>query len=373
MERKSIGSFIAALRKANGFTQKELAEMLNVSDKAVSRWERDESAPDISLLPVIAEIFEITTDELLCGERKRTDSQTTIKPDKNPRANLQIKNLLISSMNKFKSLSLISLGISATAILTIILLDHFVHNNFITAICTIFLLVLSVVCEIIFISNFMNSTYSSETENELINTYKVNVINYSKNFFAINFYILFVIFVFACIPLISDIVTIQTSSTVTDWLFQLMLNNQTLTGFITTTSYSLFFILAAIILGIFAYLLFKTIWLFVTDMLSQKQIYPIDEATQKKRKFIKRFFAVSLTVITLTLIALICLSAAIPNVINITFTTETESTYSVTQSGFNMSLTVFAAFSIFVTIIEYIVMALVYLLLTRKKKHSKQN
>lgn len=47
MERKSIGSFIAALRKSNGLTQKQLAEKLNVSDKAVSRWERDECAHDI--------------------------------------------------------------------------------------------------------------------------------------------------------------------------------------------------------------------------------------------------------------------------------------------------------------------------------------
>ncbi|MEG1176782.1 MAG: helix-turn-helix transcriptional regulator, partial [Ruthenibacterium sp.] len=57
MERKTIGSFIAVLRKANGLTQKDLAEKLNVSDKSVSRWERDDGAPDLSLVPVIAEIF----------------------------------------------------------------------------------------------------------------------------------------------------------------------------------------------------------------------------------------------------------------------------------------------------------------------------
>ena len=67
MERKSIGAFISALRKSNGMTQKELAEKLCVSDKAVSRWERDESAPDLYLIPVIAEIFGVTSDELLLG------------------------------------------------------------------------------------------------------------------------------------------------------------------------------------------------------------------------------------------------------------------------------------------------------------------
>lgn len=54
MEKKTIGGFIAALRKANGMTQKDLAERLNVSDKTVSRWERDEGAPDLSVIPVIA-------------------------------------------------------------------------------------------------------------------------------------------------------------------------------------------------------------------------------------------------------------------------------------------------------------------------------
>lgn len=41
MEKRTIGQFIAALRKANGLTQRELAEKLNVTDKTVSRWERD--------------------------------------------------------------------------------------------------------------------------------------------------------------------------------------------------------------------------------------------------------------------------------------------------------------------------------------------
>ena len=73
----SIGSFIAALRKANGLTQKQLAEKLNVSDKAVSRWERDECAPDLSLIPVISEIFGITSDELLRGQRAAPDAVPT--------------------------------------------------------------------------------------------------------------------------------------------------------------------------------------------------------------------------------------------------------------------------------------------------------
>lgn len=66
---KSMGSFIAVLRTAAGMTQRELADKLNVSDKTVSRWERDINAPDLSLLPILADLFGITCDELLRGER----------------------------------------------------------------------------------------------------------------------------------------------------------------------------------------------------------------------------------------------------------------------------------------------------------------
>ena len=76
MEKKSIGEFIAVLRKANGMTQKQLAEKLAVSDKTVSRWERSETAPDLTLIPVIAELFGVTSDELLRGEKKRTEQET---------------------------------------------------------------------------------------------------------------------------------------------------------------------------------------------------------------------------------------------------------------------------------------------------------
>ena len=74
MEKKTLGSFLAALRKANGMTQKDLADRLNVSDKAVSRWERDENCPDLTLIPVIADIFGVTSDELLRGERNTAEA-----------------------------------------------------------------------------------------------------------------------------------------------------------------------------------------------------------------------------------------------------------------------------------------------------------
>lgn len=70
MEKKSLGAFIARLRKEKGLTQKQLAELLNVSDKTVSHWECDETSPDISLLSELAGNLGVTVDELLNGEKK---------------------------------------------------------------------------------------------------------------------------------------------------------------------------------------------------------------------------------------------------------------------------------------------------------------
>ena len=64
---ETIGNRISKHRKEKGLTQEELAEKLGVSSQAVSKWENDQSCPDISLLPILCSIFGISTDELLTG------------------------------------------------------------------------------------------------------------------------------------------------------------------------------------------------------------------------------------------------------------------------------------------------------------------
>ena len=63
--KTQLGANIVAYRKRSGLTQAKLAEQLNYSDKAVSKWERGESMPDVRTLVQLAELFEISTDELL--------------------------------------------------------------------------------------------------------------------------------------------------------------------------------------------------------------------------------------------------------------------------------------------------------------------
>ena len=73
MDQIKIGKFIAALRKEKGYTQQELAEKLNVSNKSISRWENGNTMPDLSLIPPLCEILDISINELLSGERIEND------------------------------------------------------------------------------------------------------------------------------------------------------------------------------------------------------------------------------------------------------------------------------------------------------------
>lgn len=65
MKNQTFGTLIASHRKEQGMTQLQLAEKMGVTDKAVSKWERDLSYPDINSLPKLAEIFGISVDQLM--------------------------------------------------------------------------------------------------------------------------------------------------------------------------------------------------------------------------------------------------------------------------------------------------------------------
>lgn len=75
-QMETFGKFVATLRKKKGMTQLELADKLGVTDKAVSKWERNLSFPDVAILPELAEILNISLDELM---QRRTSGQTGAK------------------------------------------------------------------------------------------------------------------------------------------------------------------------------------------------------------------------------------------------------------------------------------------------------
>jgi transcriptional regulator with XRE-family HTH domain len=67
MDATKIGRFIGAERRAKGWTQRQLADKLQLTDKAISRWETGKGLPDVSLLLPLANVLDITVGELLAG------------------------------------------------------------------------------------------------------------------------------------------------------------------------------------------------------------------------------------------------------------------------------------------------------------------
>ena len=66
--KQTLGALIARTRKEKGMTQLELAEKMGVTDKAVSKWERDLSCPDVSSLPTLAQVLGLSLEELMQGK-----------------------------------------------------------------------------------------------------------------------------------------------------------------------------------------------------------------------------------------------------------------------------------------------------------------
>ena len=81
MDKEKISGFISRLRKEKGMTQKELATTLNVTDKAVSKWERGQGYPDISIISSLAEALGVSVGELLNGERASSPEETPADPE----------------------------------------------------------------------------------------------------------------------------------------------------------------------------------------------------------------------------------------------------------------------------------------------------
>ena len=81
MNEHNIGKTIASLRKSKGWTQAELAEKLNVSDKAVSKWESENGLPEISQLPAMATLFGVPIDYLMTGKTPEKEIVTISKAE----------------------------------------------------------------------------------------------------------------------------------------------------------------------------------------------------------------------------------------------------------------------------------------------------
>lgn len=178
MEKKTMGSFIAALRKANGMTQKELAEKLNVSDKSVSRWERDEGTPDLSLIPVIAEIFHVTCDELLRGERKasgETDGAVHAEGT-DPKGVKQRRWILTGSLSRYRTHSFIAMGIGTAGLIAAMIGNFGFLRAYIGFLVGAVFSLTSLICQTIFVNNAFLSVSDDSLNQDEVGRFRWSVI-----------------------------------------------------------------------------------------------------------------------------------------------------------------------------------------------------
>lgn len=124
MNQEKIGKFILNLRKEKNMTQQELAEKLKVTDRAISNWENGKNMPDLSLFKAICDVFDITINELLSGE-KLQDHEYQEKLEENI---INAAIILKTKRRTYKNILLYTLG--TIIILIIVLLGSlFIIDN----------------------------------------------------------------------------------------------------------------------------------------------------------------------------------------------------------------------------------------------------
>ena len=123
MDKEKLGLFVSQLRKEQHMTQKDLAEKLGVTDKAVSKWERGLSFPDISLLEPLADTFEVSVMELLQGKRLPQEEPTVADS-----ANEALDHLLRISDDEIRKKHVISKSIIILCCVSLMLLVSIILN-----------------------------------------------------------------------------------------------------------------------------------------------------------------------------------------------------------------------------------------------------
>ena len=222
MERKSIGSFIAALRRANGMTQQDLADKLNVSNKAVSRWERDETLPDLTLIPVIAEIFGVTCDEILRGERaippEPSSSRTSEDEEAASRAEARAVQkserraaaIVDRALARFRTAAIVSIALIIVGVIVMFLIGMFYQGG-ITVIGLTVMLIFDVVAAVVTILATLRlreacgGEIAESCDEKTVVRYERTMTGWSYAVFAIIFLIIWFTFTMPMLSVVTEV------------------------------------------------------------------------------------------------------------------------------------------------------------------------
>ena len=161
MTKTDVGGFLAALRKAKGYTQAEAAELLGVSNKTVSNWETGVSSPDISMLPALAELYGVTCDEILRAERVPPAEPEDVSARQREHA---LRYALTRRRSNAVLCGWISAGLSAVGLIVTLIVAFAASNSLIAFLVGLIFLIASLLVTLIACSRAMLMTQQESVE-----------------------------------------------------------------------------------------------------------------------------------------------------------------------------------------------------------------
>ncbi len=183
VDSKKIGKFIAMQRKQLSMTQGNLADKLNITNKAVSKWETGEGYPDISVLPALAEIFEVSVDEILKGEKD--SAETNVNDRYRIKQNTEQANYILGkSIRHFANNYLLSISIMCIGIIVSSLGFKLYNGQYTSLVYSLMISLSSMIIGIMFYNNTYRGfasdieKYNSMVKDKKLDIYKITHIRH---------------------------------------------------------------------------------------------------------------------------------------------------------------------------------------------------
>lgn len=150
MDTQKIGKFLKQLRKEQNLTQEQLGEKVGVTNKTVSRWETGEYMPPVECLKLLSDIYQISINEILAGERL-TQENFAEAADENLTDTLEMYEAKGKKAQRILSGMMIATTVLAIAIMNLLPMDNLTGEELLRNIAVVVL-----VCAMAFISNTLN-------------------------------------------------------------------------------------------------------------------------------------------------------------------------------------------------------------------------
>lgn len=147
MDQIKTGNFLVSLRKEKNITQQQLADILQVSVKAVSKWECGEGYPSLQSLKDLSDFYGVTVDEIINGERNKTEAKEPVN------TSIQIKE---KKPLKFPILRSISLGITGLGIMLYFIIMYCCYSTAGSLICIIFATLIGIILSLLELNRYKN-------------------------------------------------------------------------------------------------------------------------------------------------------------------------------------------------------------------------